>query len=104
MNTFRPQLEALEERCTPTCIGDSCSLEAPLGGHSPVITAVTATTMTLTTPNGHLVAYPPSPITPPNPVRQEALAFLASEGLTPPVPVLPGPVGLFVAAGFISPS
>ncbi len=115
MSFFRPQLESLEERCTPSCFGDFCSLTARLG-HSPNLLTVAATTATLTVPNGHIVAYPPSPIAPPNPIappspiappvpiRQEVLQFLESNGQAPPQPIIPGPAGLFVAAHFIDPS
>ena len=103
MKSFRPQLEALEERCTPVCIGDSCSLVTTLG-HSSDLLAVTATTATLTVPNGHIVALPTSPIVPPSPCQQAVLAFLESNGQLPPQPILPAPAGLFVAAGWVTPS
>ena len=105
MKFFRPQMEALKSRCTPSgiCVGDSCALEAPLG-HSPVLLTATATTLTLTVPNGRVVALPQQPVTPPTPIRQEVLLFLESNGQTPPQPVIPGPPGLFVAANFIDPS
>ena len=103
--TFRPRLEALEDRCTPSgiCVGDSCALVAPLG-HGPVLLSVTATTATLTVPNGHIVEVPPQPVVPPSPCQQAVLAFLESNGQVPPVPILPAPAGLFVAAGWVTPS
>src|SRR5262249_25444900 len=104
---FRPRLDALEDRCTPSgiCVGDSCALMAPLGhGHSPVLLTVTATTATLTLPNGHIVEYPPQPVVPPNPAQQAVLAFLESNGQFPPQPIIPAPAGLFVAAGWVTPS
>ena len=100
---FRPQLESFEDRCTPVCVGDSCGLTAVLGYSSNLLT-VTATTATLTVPNGHLVATPPTPIVPPNPAQQAVLAFLESNGQTPPQPIIPAPAGLFVAAGWVTPS
>src|SRR5690349_17852813 len=105
MKFFRPQLEALEHRCTPCgiCVGDSCALQTSLG-HSPVLLTATATTLTLTVPNGRVVALPPHPITPPQPIRQEVIIFLESAGQAPPQPIIPGPAGLFVAANFIDPS
>ena len=30
--TYRPQLERLEDRCTPSCVSDSVTPFAPLGG------------------------------------------------------------------------
>jgi hypothetical protein len=105
MKSFRPQLERFEDRCTPSgiCVGDSCALMAPLG-HGPVLLTVTATTATLTVPNGHIVETPPSPIVPPSPCQQAVLAFLESNGQVPPAPIIPAPAGLFVAAGWVTPS
>ena len=105
MKSFRPQLERFEDRCTPSgiCVGDSCALVAPLG-HGPVLLSVTATTATLTLPNDHIVALRPTPIVPPSPCQQAVLAFLESNGQFPPQPILPAPAGLFVAAGWVTPS
>lgn len=101
--TFLPRLEGFEDRCTPVCVGDPCSLTAVLG-HSSNLLSVTATTATLTVPAGHLVALRPTPIVPPSPCQQAVLAFLESEGQAPPNPVIPAPAGLFVAAGWVTPS
>ena len=96
MTFFRPRLEALEDRCTPSDL----SLQAPLG-FSPNLLTVTATTATLAIPNGNLVAFAPNPSS--GRLQQAVLHFLENNGY-PPVPVIPGPPGLFVAAGFVNPS
>jgi len=114
MKPFRPQLEALEERCTPVCVGDSCSLTVPIAGSSLTI-SVRGDSLGLTVADGNSVTLPTTPTappaasapqsaSPPEPLKQAVGDFLATNGQPPLSGGVPGPAGLFVASGLVSPS
>jgi hypothetical protein len=73
--TFRPTLEALEDRCTPSTVSFTVALG---GGHSAVSLLVNVqvssnsiapeiVTVSRLLPNGVIQAHSPNPIAPPNP-------------------------------------
>ena len=75
--TFRPSLEALEDRCTPSTVSFTVALG---GGHSAVSLLVNVqvppqpiaseiVTVSRLLPNGVIQAHVPQPIAPPNPAH-----------------------------------
>ena len=73
--TFRPTLEALEDRCTPSTLSFTAALG---GGHSAVVLQIDVQyppdpiapeilTVSRLLPNGVIQEFPPTPIYPPSP-------------------------------------
>lgn len=83
--SWRPQLERLEDRCTPSCVTDVCPpalTMAPLGGgHAQVALLLGTDSLAAQLPNGTIHLFPPTPLRglltaayPPSPVMPTSFA------------------------------